>query len=201
MSDLYSPSRQILSGDHTRLGAHWDGEGTNFALFSAYADRVELCLFDPSSGAEVERIVLPEYTNEVWHAYLPGVGPGTLYGYRVHGAFDPENGHRFNSNKLLLDPYAQELVGDVQWSSAHFGYLADSEEKDLSFNEEDSAPFMPKARVVDPNAYDWSGDSKPNIEWAKTIFYETHVKGFTKLHPAVPEEVSGGLQTVIRGQH
>lgn len=191
MSDMYSSTRQILPGEYARLGSHWDGEGTNFALFSAYATRVELCLFDPASGAEIERITLPEYTNEVWHGYLPGVGPGTLYGYRVHGPFEPEAGHRFNPNKLLLDPYAREIVGNVEWSSAHFAYLADAEDKDLSFNEEDSAPFMPKGMVVDPNAYDWSGDKKPNVNWAKTIFYETHVKGFTQLHPTVPENLRG----------
>ncbi len=195
MSALYSSSRQILPGDYTRLGAHWDGEGTSFALFSAYATRVELCLFDASSGAEIERITLPEYTNEVWHCYLPGVGPGTLYGYRVHGPFEPESGHRYNPNKLLLDPYARELIGDVQWSPAHFGYLPDVEEdKDLTFNEEDSAPFMPKCLVTDPLAYDWGNDRKPDIAWAKTIFYETHVKGFTQLHPAVPENLRGTFE-------
>jgi isoamylase len=195
MTDMFSPSRQILPGDYTRLGAHWDGEGTNFALFSAYATGVELCLFDPASGAEIERIGLPEYTNEIWHGYLPGVGPGTQYGFRVHGPFEPLAGHRFNPNKLLLDPYARELVGDVQWSPAHFGYLADAEEdKDLTFNEEDSAPFMPKCLVVDPRAYDWGQDTKPNIAWAKTIFYETHVKGFTQLHPAIPQELRGTFE-------
>ena len=194
MSDSLSSSRQVLAGDFTKLGANWDGEGTNFALFSAYASRVELCLFDEASGAEIERITLPEYTNEIWHGYLPGVGPGTLYGYRVHGPYEPEHGHRFNPNKLLLDPYARELVGNVEWSPAHFGYLADAEEKDLSFNDADSASVTPKARVIDPNAYDWSGDTKPNINWAKTIFYETHVKGFTKLHPAIPEELRGTFE-------
>ena len=194
MSDMYSPSRQVLPGDFTRLGAHWDGEGTNFALFSAYATRVELCLFDAQTGTEIERVILPEYTNEIWHGYLPGVGPGTLYGYRVHGPFEPLAGHRFNPNKLLLDPYAREIVGNVEWSSAHFAYLADSEEKDLSFSEEDSAPVMPKAMVVDPRSYDWSGDRKPDVSWAKTIFYETHVKGFTQLHPAVPQNLQGTFE-------
>ncbi|HEV7346486.1 MAG TPA: glycogen debranching protein GlgX [Devosia sp.] len=187
-------ARQVLPGYSTILGATWDGEGTNFALFSAHASRVELCLFDAASGAETDRITLPQYTNEIWHGYLPGVGPGTLYGYRVHGPFEPEQGHRFNPNKLLIDPYARELVGDVQWSSAHFGYLADAEDKDLSFNSEDSASVMPKGCVVDPNAYDWSGDHRPDIDWARTIFYETHVKGFTQLHPAVPEELRGTFE-------
>ncbi|KKB76487.1 glycogen debranching protein [Devosia soli] len=198
MNDLRSVSREILAGDYSTLGANWDGEGTNFALFSAHASRVELCLFDEASGAEIERITLPEYTNEVWHGYVPGVGPGTLYGYRVHGPYEPLQGHRFNPNKLLVDPYAKELVGEVKWSPAHFGYQTDSEEKDLSFNEEDSAPFMPKARVVDPRAYDWRGDKKPNIDWTKTIFYETHTKGFTKLHPAIPEELRGTFEGLGR---
>ncbi|WP_375451880.1 glycogen debranching protein GlgX [uncultured Devosia sp.] len=199
MSADFSTSRQVLAGDYTVLGANWDGEGTNFALFSAYASRVELCLFDQTSGAEIERITLPEYTNEIWHGYLPGVGPGTLYGYRVHGAYEPEQGHRFNPHKLLIDPYARELVGDVDWSPAHFGYITDSEDKDLSFDERDSAQMTPKGRVIDPKAHDWSGDHKPNIDWAKTIFYETHVKGFTKLHPAVPEHLRGTFEGL--GQH
>ena len=194
MSNLSNASRTILAGDPAVLGATWDGEGTNFALFSAYASRVELCLFDEASGAEIERVTLPEYTNEIWHGYLPGVGPGTLYGYRVHGPYEPAQGHRFNANKLLIDPYARELVGDVQWSPAHFGYTTDSEEKDLSFDDRDSASFTPKARVVDPRAYDWGNDTKLNVDWAKTIFYETHVKGFTQLNPAVPEALRGTFE-------
>src|SRR5690606_4883998 len=114
-----SPSRYpVEAGDFRRLGAHWDGEGTNFALFSAYANRVELCLYDESGQTEIGRVDLPEYTNEIWHGYVPGVGPGTCYGYRVHGPFEPEQGHRFNPSKLLLDPYAREIVGDVQWNPA-----------------------------------------------------------------------------------
>lgn len=186
--------QDIQAGNWTDLGATWDGEGTNFALFSAHAERVELCLFDEKGELETARITLPEYTNEIWHGYIPGVKPGQLYGYRVHGPFDPENGHRFNANKLLLDPYARDIVGDVKWSKAHFGYDMDSEEKDLSFNEEDSAPFMPKARVTDPKAYDWKSDKAPSVPWANTIFYETHVKGFTKLHPAVPKELQGTFE-------
>ncbi|MDQ0392975.1 glycogen debranching protein GlgX [Labrys monachus] len=187
-------SRTVESGSSIRLGANWDGEGTNFAIFSAHADSVELCLFDPRSGKETERITLPEYTDEIWHGYLPGVGPGTLYGYRVHGAFEPENGHRFNPNKLLIDPYARALHGELEWSSAQFGYLFDAEEKDLSFNEEDSAGGMPKCIVVDPGEYDWKGDAKPRIPWTRTIFYETHVRGFTKLHPAIPEALRGTFE-------
>ncbi|MBN9022809.1 MAG: hypothetical protein J0H08_12105, partial [Rhizobiales bacterium] len=186
-------STRVLPGSPLRLGAHSDGKGTNFALFSAHAERVELCLFDESGSVETARITLPEYTNEIWHGYVPDVGPGTLYGYRVHGPFDPAAGHRFNPNKLLLDPYAREIVGDVAWSSAHFGYLADAEDKDLSFNEEDSGPVMPKGRIVDA-AVDWSGDASPAIPWAKTIVYETHVKGFTQLQPAIPEALRGTFE-------
>ncbi|WP_288429449.1 glycogen debranching protein GlgX [uncultured Agrobacterium sp.] len=181
----------IQPGDFTRLGANFDGEGVNFAIFSAHAERVELCLFDETGKTEIERITLPEFTNEIWHGYIPGLKPGALYGYRVHGPYDPENGHRFNPNKLLVDPYARELVGDIEWGQEQFGYTLDAEEKDLSFNESDSASKMPKCRVIDPKDYDWSGDARPNIPWSKTIFYETHVKGFTKLHPALPEELKG----------
>jgi isoamylase len=193
MADHHPAAPDLQPGSPVRLGAHWDGQGTNFALFSAQAERVEVCLFDDSGATETARITLPEYTNEIWHGYLPNVGPGTLYGYRVHGPFDPAHGHRFNANKLLLDPYAREIVGDVAWSSAHFGYNADAEEKDLSFNEEDSAPLMPKGRVLDPSV-DWIGDVAPNVPWSKTIFYETHVKGLTHLHPAVPEELRGTFE-------
>lgn len=182
--------RSIEAGDPSELGANWTGDGTNFAIFSAHATRVELCLFD-EAGNETDRMTLPDYTDEVWHGFVPGVGPGQLYGFRVHGPYDPGNGHRFNPNKLLLDPYARELRGDIQWSSAQFGYDTLSEDKDLSFSKEDSAGGMPKSVVIDPHAYDWGSDTKPNIPWAQTIFYETHVKGFTQLHPAIPAELRG----------
>jgi len=185
---------KIEPGEWQQLGAVPDKDGVNFALFSAHAERVELCLFDDSGKIETARIELPEYTNEVWHGYIPGLKPGALYGYRVHGAYDPANGHRFNANKLLIDPYARELVGDVAWSSAHFAYDIESEDKDLSFNDSDSAAGMPKGRIIDPKAYDWKADRGPNIPWSKTIFYETHVKGFTQLHPAVPENLRGTFE-------
>jgi isoamylase len=185
---------KIEPGEWQQLGAVPDKDGVNFALFSAHAERVELCLFDDSGSIETARIELPEYTNEVWHGYIPGLKPGALYGYRVHGAYDPANGHRFNANKLLIDPYARELVGDVAWSKAHFGYDIEAEDKDLSFNDGDSAAGMPKCRVIDPKAYDWKADRGVNIPWSKTIFYETHVKGFTQLHPAVPENLRGTFE-------
>ena len=185
----------IEPGDFARLGANYDGHGVNFALFSAYAERVELCLFDETGSREIDRIVLPEFTNEIWHGYVPGLKPGALYGYRVHGPFDPEMGHRYNPNKLLVDPYARELVGDIEWSQAQFGYRLDDEEKDLSFDETDSAAQMPKCRVIDLD----SGKGKevirkPSVPWSQTIFYESHVKGLTMLHPAIPEELRGTFE-------
>jgi len=194
-----SIAREVRPGDHTQLGANPTSEGTNFSIFSAHAERVELCLFD-AAGNETDRLTLPEYTDEVWHGFVPGVSPGQLYGYRVHGPYDPAHGHRFNPNKLLLDPYARELHGDIDWSSAQFGYDTESEDKDLSFSEIDSAAGMPKSVVVDPAAFDWNNDRKPDISWAQTIFYETHVKGFTKLHPAIPENLRGTYEGLSQPQ-
>jgi glycogen operon protein len=185
---------RITAGDYTSLGATLNDDGVNFAIFSAHAERVELCLFSEDGKSEIERIELPEYTNEVWHGFVPALKAGTLYGYRVHGPYDPAKGHRFNANKLLVDPYAREIVGDIEWGQPHFGYGLDSEDKDLSFDETDSAPVMPKARIIDPRDYDWAGDIKPGISWSKTIFYETHVKGFTQLFSALPEEVRGTFE-------
>ncbi|WP_275786352.1 glycogen debranching protein GlgX [Pararhizobium gei] len=185
---------EVEAGTWHKLGAVPDKDGVNFALFSAHAERVELCLFDETGSIETARIEMPEYTNEVWHCYVPDLKPGALYGYRVHGPFDPASGHRFNANKLLIDPYARELAGDVSWSQANFGYVLDSAEKDLSFDTTDSAPGMPKCRVVDSTSYDWQGDRPPSIPWSRTIFYETHVKGFTQLHPAVPENLRGTFE-------
>jgi glycogen operon protein len=172
------------------LGATWDGLGVNFALFSAHATKVELCLFDEYGQTELERIELPEYTDEVWHGYLPEARPGTTYGYRVHGPYEPKAGHRFNSNKLLLDPYAKQIVGEVNWDPALFGYTIGSAEKDLSFDERDSAPFVPKSRVIDP-AFTWGYEQRPRVPWDRTIFYETHLRGYTMRHPAVPPELRG----------
>jgi isoamylase len=169
------------------LGAHWSGQGTNFALFSANATKVEVCLFDGNSETRIE---LPEYTDQVFHGYIPGVGPGTFYGYRVHGPYDPANGHRFNPNKLLLDPYACAHAGALTWNSAVFGYKMETGD-DLTFDERDSAPFMPKCVVVDPD-FDWTAEAaRQNVHWDETIVYETHVKGFTKKHPDIPENLRG----------
>ncbi|WP_288587504.1 glycogen debranching protein GlgX [uncultured Methylobacterium sp.] len=188
-SPLVRANRTISEGQPFPLGATWDGLGVNFALFSAHATKVELCLFDDTGETEIERIELPEYTDEVWHGYLPDARPGTIYGYRVHGPYEPEAGHRFNPNKLLLDPYAKALVGSVTWNPALFGYVMESGD-DTTFDTRDSAPFTRKCRVIDP-AFTWGRDQKPNVPWDKTVFYETHVKGFTKLHPAVPERLRG----------
>jgi len=185
---------QILPGDYHLLGANYDGEGVNFALFSAHAERVELCLYDPSGKHEIGRMDLPENTHEVWHGYVPGLQPGTLYGFRVHGPFDLENGHRFNPNKLVIDPYARELVGDVEWNEAHFAYDMLHEDKDLTFDKRDSAPFMPKCRVVNPNEFDWQDNNRPNIPWSQAIIYETHVKGFTQLNSALPQALRGNFE-------
>jgi isoamylase len=166
-------------------GANWDGNGVNFSLFSSFATKVELCLFDATGERELQRIELPEYTDEIWHGYIPGLEPGQVYGYRVHGPYEPEQGHRFNPNKLLLDPYAREYVGQLKWDHAIFGYTIGAEGDDLTFDERDSAPFVPKCVVVD-SAFDWKQNTKPLVPWDRTVIYETHVRGFTKKHPAVP---------------
>ncbi len=189
MSD--SSRVRVREGLPHPLGATWDGSGTNFALFSANATKVEVCLFDSVNGKETARVELPEYTDEVWHGYLPDVGPDTYYGYRVHGPYAPEAGHRFNHHKLLLDPYARAHAGELTWNDACFGYTIGAEGDDLTFDTRDSAPFMPKCVVVDPN-FDWQGETgRRKVSWDHTICYETHVKGFTMLHPAVPERLRG----------
>ena len=172
------------------MGATWDGLGVNFALFSANAKRVELCLFDVLGDQEIERIELPEYTDEVWHCYLPDARPGTVYGYRVYGPYEPDAGHRFNQNKLVLDPYAKQLVGALKWHDALFGYTIGHRDKDLSFDERDSAPYMQKARVID-SAFTWGHLSRRNVPWRQTLIYELHVKGFTQLNRRLPEELRG----------
>ena len=175
----------------SRLGASWDGRGTNFALFSANAQKVELCLFDSQGRRELERIALPERTEDVWHGYLNDVSPGQLYGYRVHGPYEPERGHRFNANKLLLDPYARRLAGRLVWSDAHFAYRTGSAREDLSFDRRDNARGMPKAVVVD-ETFNWGRrEMRPNIPWEDTIIYEAHVKGLTQKREDVPPNLRG----------
>ena len=171
-------------------GATWDGEGVNFALFSEHAEGVELCLFDARGRRELQRIRLREQTDQVWHCYLPEARPGQLYGYRVHGPYQPQHGHRFNPNKLLLDPYAKSLVGPLSWSDAHFGYRIGSAREDLSFDRRNNANGMPKCQVIDP-AFSWGDDRHPRTAWRDTIIYEMHVRGFTIRHPDVPPQYQG----------
>ena len=182
---------RISEGKPYPLGATADATGANFAVFSAHATRVDVCIFDAPDGRELERFELPEYTDEVFHGHIAEVGPATFYGFRVHGPYEPEAGHRFNPNKLLLDPYARAHAGKLVWDPAVFGYTISAEGDDLTFDELDSAPFVPKSVVVDLN-FDWRGEyHRRSIPWDHTIIYEAHVKGFTKLHPAVDENLRG----------
>ena len=190
MRALPATRSRVSPGRPTPLGATWDGAGVNFALFSAHAERVELCLFDRSGMREISRIPLPECTDEVWHGYLPDARPGLLYGYRVHGPYQPERGHRFNANKLVLDPYARALQGAIRWSDAHFGYRFGSPRTDLSFDRRDNARGMPKCRVVETE-FSWGSDRPPGRGWDETVIYETHLRGFTMMHPAVPVQLRG----------
>ncbi|MBV8372756.1 MAG: glycogen debranching protein GlgX, partial [Candidatus Eremiobacteraeota bacterium] len=182
----------VLPGRPYPLGATWNGAGVNFALFSENAEKVELCLFDPRGRREVERIVLPEYTDSVWHAYLPDARPGLLYGYRVYGPYDPANGHRFNHHKLLLDPYAALVSGGIVWSDAHFGYRVGSPRADLSFDRRDNAAGMPKCVVVD-TAFTWGNDRQLHTRWHDLVVYELHVRGYTMKHQGVPPERRGTI--------
>ncbi len=170
------------------LGATPDAEGTNFALFSRHATAVDLCLFD-ADGHE-RRVRIGEHSDFVWHCYLPGIGPGQRYGFRVWGPFEPEQGHRFNPNKLLLDPYARWIDGSIPADDLLFGYVPGDPELDLSFDTRDSAPALPKCVVVAPS-FDWGDDRAPGTAWEETLIYEMHVKGFSELNPAVPEAVRG----------
>jgi isoamylase len=184
-------------------GATWDGEGVNFALFSENATKVELCLFDPRTRREVQRIELRERTDQIWHCYLPEARPGLLYGYRVHGPYEPERGHRFNPHKLLIEPYARQLAGTLRWSDAHFGYRVGAKHEDLSFDRRDSASGMPKCVVIDP-AFTWGEDRPPRVPWHDTVICELHVKGFTMRHPGVPPDLRGtyaGLATTPVIEH
>jgi isoamylase len=180
---------KVWPGQPYPLGAFWDGEGTNFALFSEHATAVDLCLFDPQ-GRE-QRIPLTEVYNFIWHGYIPGVQPGQDYGFRVFGRYDPRNGYRFNPNKLLIDPYAKAIAGDVKHGAAIFGYdWTDKQDEDLTFSTLDSADFIPKCIVVD-ETFDWEGDRPLRTPWHETIIYEAHVRGFTKQHPDIPSEIRG----------
>src|SRR5712692_5820654 len=181
----------VWLGQPYPLGATLDGTGVNFSLFSQNATKVELCLFDgPNGNREIARIRMPEQTDQVWHVYLPGIRPGQLYGYRGHGPYEPQAGHRFNPAKLLLDPYAKAIAGTIQWSDALFGYTVGHTDADLSRDERDSAGGLPKCVVVDP-AFNWGNDAYPRTPWHKTLIYELHVKGFTSRHLDVPQQMQG----------
>jgi glycogen operon protein len=183
---------RVDDGAPLPLGATWNGKGTNFALFSAHATRVDLCLFDSTGRREVARIPLPQRTDQVWHGYMDGVRPGQLYGYRVHGPYEPRHGHRFNPQKLLIDPYAGQLYGRVRWHDALFGYRLGAQRGDLTLDRRDSAPMMPKCVVEDPS-YHWGDDRHPRRPWIDTAIYEAHVKGLTELHPGLPPQARGSF--------
>ena len=176
---------KLWKGHYYPLGATWNGSGVNFALFSENATGVELCLFDELVQPEAARVRLTERSDHVWHGFLPELRPGQLYGYRVEGPYDPAKGHRFNPNKLLLDPYAKAIAGEVQWADEMFGYTIGHADADLSFDTRDNAPLMPKAVVVDP-AFAWGDDKGPNRPLHETVIYEVHVKGFSKLWEEIP---------------
>jgi isoamylase len=184
------PLTAVWPGRPHPRGATWDGEGVNFALFSENAEKVELCLFDPGGRRETQRIALGEQTDQVWHCYLPEARPGLLYGYRVHGPYKPEEGHRFNPHKLLLDPYAKNIVGALRWSDAHFAYRIGDKAEDLSSDRRDDAALMPKCKVIEP-AFTWGEDRRPQIPWNEMVIYEMHVRGFTIKHPEVPPALRG----------
>ncbi len=181
-------SRPLWPGKPYPLGACWDGKGVNFALFSENASGVELCLFDADDRET--RLELKEVNKCVWHGYVPEIGPGQRYGFRVHGPFAPQDGHRFNPNKLLIDPYAKAVDGDVRFGEEIFGYPWEHPDEDLGFSESDSAPLTPKAVVIDPR-FDWEGDELLRTPWHETVIYELHVRGFTYRHPEIPEAQRG----------
>jgi len=185
-----SPITAVWPGQSTPRGAQFDGEGVNFAVFSENAEKIELCIFDATGRRELQRIPLAEQTDQVFHCYLPEARPGLVYGYRAYGPYRPEEGHRFNPHKLLLDPYARSIAGALRWSDALFGYTVGSRRADLSFDRRDSASAMPKAQVID-SAFSWADDRPPNVPWHETVIYELHVRGFTMQHPDVPAPLRG----------
>jgi glycogen operon protein len=171
---------RLAPGSPYPLGATWDGLGTNFAVFSAHAERIDLCLFDPSGKRQIAQFTLPEFTDEIWHGYLPNAQIGSLYGYRAYGPYEPQKGFRFNPHKLLLDPYARRIAGELKWSDALFGHRVNSPRGDLSFDRRDSAPGMVKAVVTD-ESFNWADDRPPNIPWSDTVIYEAHLRGLSML--------------------
>ncbi|MGP8167214.1 MAG: glycogen debranching protein GlgX [Steroidobacteraceae bacterium] len=179
-----------VAGAPAPLGAHWDGRGTHFAVYAEHAEEVQLCLFDPSGRKELRRMLLPECTDGVWRGYLPDAAPGQVYGYRVQGPYQPQHGHRFNPNKLLLDPYARRIVGSLRWSDALYGYRIGSPRADLSYDRRDSAAAMPKG-VVTGERFDWGEDRPPQIPWSESVIYEAHLRGLTMRLQDIPERLRG----------
>ncbi len=187
-SDSITP---VWPGKPYPLGARVTAQGTNFTLFSENATGVDLCLFSgPDDVQESMRVRMGEVTDAVWHCFLPNVGSGQLYGYRVHGPYEPEEGHRFNESKILLDPYARAIAGLIKWSDEMFPYVFGEEDADLNKDSRDNAAGLPKSVVVS-DEFDWAGDTGPDIPLAESIIYEMHVKGFSKLCPHIPEEIRG----------
>ena len=184
------PPDRLAPGRPYPLGAYWDGLGVNFAVFSAHAEKIEVCVFNATGRKELARYPLPECTDEVWHGYLPGAQPGLVYGLRAHGPYEPRRGHRFNPHKLLLDPYARKLVGQVTWSDALFGYRVGNNREDLSFDRRDSAVAMPKALVVD-ESFTWGDDRPPATPWTDTVIYEAHLRGLTMRNTALHPRLRG----------
>jgi isoamylase len=189
----------VLEGTPHPLGATFNGEGVNFAVFSAHATRVDICIYDEAGTTETACVTLPEYTDEVWHGFVPGLQPGTRYGLRVHGPYEPLQGNRFNHHKLLLDPYAKAHMGELKWGPEVFGYTVGHPDADLSFDERDSAPFMPKCVVVD-SRFQWTQTDAVRVPWNQTVFYEAHVRGFTMKHPDVPELFRGTFAGLARDE-
>jgi isoamylase len=189
----------VLEGTSHPLGSTFTGDGVNFAVFSAHATQVQVCLFDEAGTTQIGCVTLPEYTDEVWHGFVPGLQPGARYGLRVHGPYEPEKGHRFNHHKLLLDPYAKAYMGELKWGPEVFGYTVGHADGDLSFDERDSAPFMPKCVVVD-SRFEWTQTDALRVPWKDTVFYETHVRGFTMKHPQVPQQFRGTFAGMARDE-
>jgi isoamylase len=187
---------RVWPGEPYPLGATWTGVGVNFAIFSAHATSVELCLFDSvESTHESTRIALPEQTDMVWHGFFPDIRPNQLFGYRVHGPYEPAHGHRFNPNKVVMDPYAKSVARMIRWADEMFGYRVGDPDADLSYDDRDSAPYAPLAAVVDP-AFTWGDDRAPRTPWHRTVIYEMHVRGFSKRHPDIPEPIRGTYEAL-----
>jgi len=199
MSSPAAHTFSIREGSPHPLGATYTGDGVNFAVFSAHATRIDVCMFDEGGTTQIGCVTLPEYTDEVWHGFVPGLEPGARYGLRVHGPYEPEKGHRFNHHKLLLDPYAKAHMGDLRWAPELFGYTIGHPDGDLSFDERDSAPFVPKCVVVD-SRFEWSQTADLRVPWSETVFYEAHVRGFTMRHPDVPEQFRGTFAGFARDE-